>query len=352
MFKSRTVFVIGAGASCEAGLPAGTQLKQRIAEVLDIRFNHREQISGDYGITRALREAVESDDGRSGNINPHLHKAWQIRDVVPASAISIDNYLDAHDGDAETELCGKLGIVRSILSAESASLFRAADPERGQYNFDSKRLVDTWFSGFFQMATEGVRRGQAETAFNNVTLITFNYDRCIERFLPQALAAYYNLQIGEAQKIVGALPIIHTYGQVGMLPWQNPQDGIPFGEADPHLLPIARSIKTFTQGMDDEGALARMHRALEEAETVVFLGFAFHPSNVKLLSLATRSSAKRVFATTHGLSAADVGVVEGDIWTMLGKADLAPKARASTFEMANLKCGEFFQQYFRSLSAR
>jgi len=40
MFKSKTLFVVGAGASQEAGLPTGTELKSIIAEKLDITFDH------------------------------------------------------------------------------------------------------------------------------------------------------------------------------------------------------------------------------------------------------------------------------------------------------------------------
>lgn len=60
MFKSKTVFIVGAGASCEAGLPSGDTLKERIAELLDIRFNDwgSDQISGDRRIVKALREAA------------------------------------------------------------------------------------------------------------------------------------------------------------------------------------------------------------------------------------------------------------------------------------------------------
>lgn len=352
MFKSKTVFIVGAGASCEAGLPAGDNLKQRIAELLDIRFSAGSQISGDYAITDALRRAVRTPDGRGGNINPYLHKAWSIRDVVPAAAISIDNYLDAHQGDGETELCGKLGIVQSILDAERESKLGPRDRERGDYTFKLADLAGSWYVGFLQMATENVPAARAEKAFENVTIITFNYDRCIERFLVQAFAAYYRMSKEDAEQIVARVPLFHPYGQVGALQWQNAGTSVAFGSEDADILPIARGIKTFTQGMDDDEALANMHSALLEAETVVFLGFAFHPSNMKLLTPHSKTSVKKVFATTLGLSKADVKVIERDVWQTLGREGLVPGTRASMTEMSELKCGDFFRQYFRSLSSR
>ena len=40
MFKANTLFVVGAGASFEFGLPTGEGLKSKIIEALDIRFGH------------------------------------------------------------------------------------------------------------------------------------------------------------------------------------------------------------------------------------------------------------------------------------------------------------------------
>ena len=36
MFKSKTVFIVGAGASAEVGLPVGSALKSDIANILQI----------------------------------------------------------------------------------------------------------------------------------------------------------------------------------------------------------------------------------------------------------------------------------------------------------------------------
>jgi len=52
----KTVYVVGAGASYEANLPTGNELKDRIAKLLDIRFEFDSQKSGDYEIQQALRQ--------------------------------------------------------------------------------------------------------------------------------------------------------------------------------------------------------------------------------------------------------------------------------------------------------
>ena len=116
----KTVFVVGAGASKEAKLPTGHELKEDISRLLDMRFDWNDQKSGDYVIAEALRRHVKQPDG-SGDINPYLHEAWHIRDAL-LQAISIDNFIDAHRKNEKIALCGKLAIVKSILHAESRSL--------------------------------------------------------------------------------------------------------------------------------------------------------------------------------------------------------------------------------------
>ncbi|MCP4585501.1 hypothetical protein, partial [Pseudoalteromonas sp.] len=116
-----TVFVIGAGASKEANLPTGRELKDKISRLLDIRFDYRQQKHGDYLVVNALRELVKGEDGRSDDINPYIHEAWHIRDALP-QAISIDNFIDSQRGNEKIAICGKLAIVRSILEAEKNSI--------------------------------------------------------------------------------------------------------------------------------------------------------------------------------------------------------------------------------------
>lgn len=360
MFEAKTLFIVGAGASCEAGLPSGEALKQRIAALLDIRFPDHDgyQASGDERITQALRDHIRSANENS--INPYLQKAWRIRDVVPPAAISIDNYLDAHRGDKAMELCGKLAIVKAILDAEHDSLFQKVEADEDMQDlweidqFDLRALAGTWYLGFFQMLTENIARAEIESVFDNVSIITFNYDRCIERFLPQALSQYYELPYVEAVRIAKRLPIFHPYGTVGELPIHQQQGSVPFGGYGRPLLPLAERIKTFTEGLDDGEVLGRIHNAVLEAETLVFLGFAFHPSNMELLTPSGETRVKRIFATTYGLSDADVSVIEDDIFRLLGfgAGDLSVSERmALKPEFANMKGGDFFKYYFRSLSA-
>lgn len=341
MFRSKTVFVVGAGASCEAGLPSGNDLKQQIARILDIRFDrfsNRLQ-SGDYRIVHALNRHT---GGQLANINPYLPKAHRIAEAMPA-AISIDNYLDAHRGDAELELCGKLAIVKSILDAEAASGLRRLEPHDD--GFDAKHIDETWYLKFLRLLTEGVRKENVAAIFDNVAIVVFNYDRCIERYLLQAIKGYYDLSNDEAVKVVSGLRIYHPYGQVGQLPWQGGH-GVAFGAADTaELLEISHGIKTFTEGQDDEAVMTPILEMMSEAETVVFLGFAYHQQNLDLIT-PPRSFASRVFGTALGISNSDQRAVTASLRQML-----QPVEGEIEVNLHPSRCAGLFDEFWRSLSA-
>ena len=108
-----TVFVIGAGASKEANLPTGNELKSKIATLLGMVQK------GGEDIVEALRISTLNDG--SADIKPYLEAARHIKDALPL-AISIDNFIDAHRNNNKIALCGKLAITLSILDAERRSL--------------------------------------------------------------------------------------------------------------------------------------------------------------------------------------------------------------------------------------
>jgi hypothetical protein len=58
MFKRKTLFVLGAGASAEVNLPVGAQLSKIIGRMLDIRYENRIPIgSGDFELYEQFKMA-------------------------------------------------------------------------------------------------------------------------------------------------------------------------------------------------------------------------------------------------------------------------------------------------------
>ena len=358
MFRSKTTFIVGAGASCEAQLPSGERLKELIGRAIDIRFeDFGRQHTGDPLIVHALRQKVQAT---TRDINPYLHKAWQIRDIVPHAALSIDNYLDAHQGDEELELGGKLGIAKCILDAEHSSLLRRTEQHRD--NFSLPGLRDTWYVQFLKLLTENVRAADLDTIFDNIAFVIFNYDRCIEHFLVQGIQEYYNITRARAVALVKRIPIFHPYGTVGSLPWMEDNDKpqAEFGDNERmDLLSIAGNIKTFSERMDDEEALNALRTHIAEAETLVFLGFAFHRQNLALIKPSEPAFTKRIFATVMGVSESDQDHIKSDLVETLqiepedaGEllAMYRPDGTDAEVVFYNGNCNDLFRNYWRSLS--
>jgi hypothetical protein len=177
----------------------------------------------------------------------------------------------------------------------------------------------------------------------------------LEHYLYHALQTYYAISTEEACKILNKLVISHPYGLVSFLQWQNVwcypfagEKNIRAHETSISLAlgGMADSIRTFTEQVKDQAALARIRQQVQEAETVIFLGFAFHPLNMQLLASDVTSNAKRVFATAKGISSADVAVIKKAVIDTL-------KADAGALRIAinnNLTCTGLFKEYWHSLS--
>lgn len=196
--ERKTIYVIGAGASNEAGLPTGNELKSIISSLLDIQFDWDKQKSGDRQITEALKHYVRKSGGNNDDLNEYFKEAWHIKDALP-QAISIDNFIDAHKGNERLALCGKLSIVRSILNSEKSSLLHfKRDHVDSTINFSA--LDKTWYLPFFQLITENCRIDDLEKRLKSITLIIFNYDRCIEHYLFHSLINYYRIKEEKASE--------------------------------------------------------------------------------------------------------------------------------------------------------
>ena len=344
MFRRKTLFVIGAGASCEAGLPSGHTLKGVIANMLNMSGIK----VGDRHVRAALRRRAAVCGGPL-SYNYLLAAADAIREGMPL-AISIDNLLDAHQGDQAIELCGKVAIAKAVLGAEQNSLLYNPDPGS---SFDIGRLAGTWYVRFAQLLMEDVRSWDISKAIENVSIITFNYDRCVEHFLRQAFMTYYRIESSEAEELVGSIPIKHPYGQVGRLDWQVGEEGVGFGRPEAaDLLRLSQQIRTFTERVEDEAALAGLHDLVEQAETIVFLGFAFHRQNLQLLTLPPKpfQERKRLFGTALGISNSDLSVITSEVGGMFPIMRNHNAYGVSPLEASAVGCHDFLAAYGRTLT--
>jgi hypothetical protein len=345
MFRAKTALVIGAGASVEVGLPTGPNLLKKIVELTHITFDHYQQNRGDHGILEALKLSL-NEGNEVTKLNEHLKAGWQISDSAK-QALSIDNVIDALE-DPKVELLGKLGIVRAILMAEKDSqAFKRVENMPDTLNLS--KFDDTWFSSLTKLLTENVRKSEVGSIFDNLEIINFNYDRCLEHYLPYSLASYYGMDINDIREIMKVLTIHRPYGVAGRLPWQMVgAPSVGFGEGLPRQLSaVAQQVRTFTERVEEGEELAAMRATIAKADRVVFLGFAFHRQNVALLSSEIQSHTE-IVATSFQISKSDKLVICKELNDAFGQA---LNLKDIPIELADMTCAQFFKEYWRTLTA-
>jgi hypothetical protein len=303
MLARKTVFVIGAGASHEFGLPLGMDLLDAIHST--IRQATLNTLTDKFflSIIKSSIPNINSDTQR---------KLARFAEGLPLLK-SIDRYLDFHKDDMELVSIGKFAISYQILLAEQRSKLRI-DQTNPQ---PLAAASNTYLRGLFSLMTEDTTPASISDMFNNISFICFNYDRCIEAYFHLAVKALLDCSAQKASEVCNNLKISHPYGTVGKLfnsfPPNDHLSNFLFGQdiATENLANRSwEGIRTFTENMDDEIKLNAIHTLISEAERIIFIGFSFLEQNMKLLTTPTRRiSAKEILATNLGMSQSDTDIV-------------------------------------------
>ncbi len=254
MIEKPTVFVLGAGASRPYGFPTAFELNKNICEGV---WNER------------YIEGLEE-------FNVDLkYQARELAERLAKATISIDRWLA---GKPEKDLIiGRYLIARALMELEDEGAFRRAYLAGRDWYAD---LWDRLYSGSLE-----------KLAGNQVTFITFNYDRSLEQAL---MIKMQNTTLKSpeecADMIALHIPIIHVHGQLGRLPWQTHSE---WRELTPRPYETKCDLKTVfkcagnikiigeTDGKTPEYAQAR--GALKKAKRIHFLGFGYNAENLQRL---------------------------------------------------------------------
>jgi hypothetical protein len=247
---------------------------------------------------------------------------------------------------------GKAAIVRAILFAERHShIF--VDQSNARNGLEIDRIHSTWLVKLMQVLGPDRKVADVERVFEDLSFIVFNYDRCIEHFLAYALQLLYGVEREVAEAIVGRADIIHPYGSVGDL------DRVPFGGPGygrPDYFTLGQGIKTYTEQVEENATLDKIAHSMERAECVVFLGFAYHKQNMRLLFRSHKRPRKmvQVYGTAFGMSDADKEHVVDELNAYFGEVETEPGAIArglSNIHIENkLGCTQLFDYYAKSLA--
>jgi hypothetical protein len=307
MFDKKTVFIVGAGASCELGLPAGNGLMTKIASAVAPNQSNWGFANDDIQRVIVTREQRAYGHNWGGAIARFRTAAVKLHKALPY-ARSIDTYLDSQQYDEDVVFLGKLAIAQTILQAEREShLYRGR--EQSVSVGKQGKLDKSWYPPLSRLLTSGHRANDLSTLFANVSFIVFNYDRCLEVFLHRMVKDYFDASDEEAAQAMRSATIVHAYGQVGYMPWQRTSNdqpiSTPLGGGDaPNLEEIANGIKTYSESADSN-TKAVISQLTEQAEAMIFMGFGFIAQNMRLLAPAGEPAVERIIATAYKLSSQD-----------------------------------------------
>lgn len=318
MLRTRTTFVVGAGAGCELQLPGGGELLNRIGQGYDFSRVGTPLQTRDNTLILETFAAIAADDEE---ITYHALCAAADRIRIAARmGRSIDDILEQHQGDRLVTLAGRLAIVHFMAQAEAKSLLRPEPRIAGELPIQGS---DTWIYQLGQTVTAGVPRRLAERCLDNFAIVSFCYDRSVEHLLPHVLMMAFGMPLAEAQALVAQrLCIVHPHGVIGRLPWQGGEDPVSewATEAPRNLPVIAGLIRTPGEAATDEAMRRAIAAALGESERLVFLGFGFHPANFDLLCAAPLDHRPEVMATVHEQTAGAREAVRRMLARMAGDA--------------------------------
>lgn len=268
----RTTLILGAGASHNYGYPVGALLRQRIIGLKKQGENAASEMRFSYGdLLRFIDEFLHSQ------------------------MYSIDAFLARR---MDLAPIGKAAIAKVLLQCESEGVLFSETSDDHWYQYLLNVLADERWDRFDP---------------SWLSIITFNYDRSLERYLIRSLQAVYDKQEVEVRDKLKGLRIRHVYGDLGSL-WQD-AGGFPYGMNDQLPERIRRAserLRVIPEGRDDDPLLHECKEIVEAAERICFLGFGFDATNLRrigapdvFLHPAART-AKRIAATAHGLTVEEI----------------------------------------------
>jgi hypothetical protein len=275
--KENVVLVVGAGASVPYGYDAAANMTKGIIE------HSRDENSK---MCKMVRLAVKGDP------DPHqLGRALDLSDEE-----SIDAFLERECNRVYRDV-GRACIAWYMLHQEAAVLRKAVIAE------------EDWIKILINRLRQDVRT-PSQLALNRVRIITFNFDYLIERRWRSVMVHGMRLQGKELDDACNSLEVIHVNGC--MTAAQTPTrrlrefgDDFDYG----YVKACYPHIGLFHDERQGDEACDKAADALFESNVVAFLGFSFHPTNLRRIGIPgvfeklieKGYELPRVYATRYGM---------------------------------------------------
>jgi hypothetical protein len=266
MLTKQICLVLGAGASQPYGFPTGGELMQYIRGTQPDEW---------WPLAKAVT-----------GFGPDEHAAFVSR-LSGSGVTSIDQFVG---GNPASEKYAKALIAQFVGRAEDTANVLNRPPGTSDWaNYLKERIVNNVWK------FEALKPRWPH-------VVTFNYDRSFEEIILQRLVHSFE---DATQPLVADLlrkwQIVHVHGSLGDHPALTADgSGRPFERTlDPAALEAAISrILLVHDAKKDSPEFTRARALIQDAESVFFLGFAFHSSNLeKLFPLSAPRPTASLFAT-------------------------------------------------------
>lgn len=273
MITRNTVLILGAGASVPYGFPTGEQLMQKILD-LDARTN---------------LSKGKAHNGEHKDFTDYIRNEYDFRnirhffqDLRQSGKYSVDAFIE-HRPEF-TEL-GKALIAYEIIKCEK---IRSLNPKNGH-----------WYMYLYNKINDSFD----DIPKNNLSIITFNYDRSFEQCMLNFIQSDYGKTFEQAEQALNSIRVIHLHGKLGELSESDQNNFKPykteFSISDLHT--CIRNIKIIHEEVPkNDEQFKRAIEILSNAEVIWFLGFGFHKANLQRLKIPKILKGKEVFFTTYG----------------------------------------------------
>jgi SIR2-like protein len=263
VINRRVVLILGAGASIPFGFPSGIGLYKEVLE--QPRNSAEEKLLNACGVTYERCELFKQNLRHSGRT-------------------SVDAFLETRP---DLMRLGKPLMALALMKHEHLSAL-----------FAPEKKGENWYDYLFErMLTPDIDAFGA----NNVSFITYNYDRSLEMYLGTALEATYGASMEDIAKQLSRIRIIHLHGKMGNLPFEGGQSRSYSAELTEEDLKIGSGgIKIIHESIDKEPQFEQAHEVLSEAQMICFLGFGYHETNISRLRLS-KLSESAFCGTTYGM---------------------------------------------------
>lgn len=311
MIEIETVLLLGAGASIPFGFPSG----QNLVDIICTRLSFN-TLQAKTNVEKLFIEGWR----RAFIILEQSFSKKRLSTFTDRLLNSGESSVDAFLESQEPEFVeiGKAAITASLLPCELEKTLFMYFMETRRRPGDTEEQSKNWYQYLW---------GELNAPFeqfeeNKLSIVTFNYDRSLEHYLFTALKNKYPGKSNEeyAEKIQ-SIPIIHVHGKLGPLSWELPNSDfetvVPYDSMTANFGMSVKdtedyqriwfdtaqsSIKVIHEGTDESEEFKQAHELITKAQQLYFLGFGYHPTNLRRLNPDVLKKPKKIKGTVYELS--------------------------------------------------